>query len=60
MNDGLIPGRYAKALYKVACANGDAEMIYDQLKRLNLSYATVEELTKVVRNPSLRASGRMC
>ncbi len=58
MNDGLIPGRYAKALYKVACANGDAEMIYDQLKRLNLSYATVEELTKVVRNPYIPARKR--
>ena len=32
MNDGLIPKRYAKALYKLAVENGDSHEIYEQLK----------------------------
>ena len=35
MNDGLIPKRYAKALYKLALENGDSQEIYEQLKPLS-------------------------
>lgn len=58
MNDGLIPGRYAKALYKVACENGDAQEIYEQLKRLNFSYSTIEDMKKVALNPYISADQR--
>ena len=31
MNEGLIPRRYAKALYKYAQDNGSADAIYEKL-----------------------------
>ena len=34
MSDGLIPRRYAKALYKYAVENGDSQEIYELLKNL--------------------------
>ena len=34
MNDGLIPNRYAKALYKHACEVGEAAEVYVQMKTL--------------------------
>ncbi|MBQ1724652.1 MAG: F0F1 ATP synthase subunit delta, partial [Muribaculaceae bacterium] len=51
MSDGLIPRRYAKALYKLALENGDAKEIYEQLKRLNFRYTAIDELKRVVMNP---------
>ena len=51
MSDGLIPRRYAKALYKLAVENGDADQIYAQLKRLNFRYTAIDELKRVVLNP---------
>jgi F-type H+-transporting ATPase subunit delta len=51
MNDGLIPNRYAKALYKYACEMGEAAAVYDQMKCLANSYATVDGLKSTVDNP---------
>ncbi len=51
MNDGLIPRRYAKALYKIAIENGDAKQIYDQLRELNFRYTAIDELKRLVSNP---------
>lgn len=53
MNDGLIPRRYAKALYKYALENGDADVIYEQLKVLNFSYSGINALKKVMLNPHI-------
>ena len=33
MNEGLIPRRYAKALYKVAVERGDDRELYDLMNR---------------------------
>ncbi len=53
MSDGLIPRRYAKALYKYAVENGDAAEIYGILKNLSFRYASIDELKRVVLNPKI-------
>lgn len=58
MNDGLIPNRYAKALYKYALEQGVSEMVYLQMKRLSESYEAVPELKKMVDNPFLPVADR--
>lgn len=59
MNDGLIPNRYAKALYLYATENGEADAVYEQMARLADSFATRKELTKVVENPFLPLAGKI-
>ena len=53
MSDGLIPRRYAKALYKYAVENGDAEEIYEILKNLSFRYTAIDELKRAVLNPEI-------
>lgn len=51
MNEGLIPNRYAKALYKYAVENGQQQSVYDEVKRLAASYEALPELKAAVCNP---------
>lgn len=51
MNEGLIPRRYAKALYKVALERGDAQLIYGIMTRLNTVVAAEPSLCQAVSNP---------
>ena len=51
MNDGLIPKRYAKALYKLAVENGDAHEIYELLKPLSRGLSGLDEVKRVLLNP---------
>lgn len=51
MNDGLLPRRYAKALYKLALERGDDKLIYDQLREFSFRDTSVDELKRVVFNP---------
>ena len=53
MSDGLIPRRYAKALYKFAVENGDSEEIYELLKKLSFRYTAIDELKRAVLNPDI-------
>ena len=53
MSDGLIPRRYAKALYKLAVENGDSQEIYELLKKLSFRYAAIDELKRAVLNPEI-------
>ena len=53
MSDGLIPRRYAKALYKYAVENGDSQEIYETLKSLSFRYTAIDELKRAVRNPDI-------
>ena len=53
MSDGLIPRRYAKALYKFAVENGDAKEIYELLKKLSFRYTAIDELKRAVLNPEI-------
>ena len=53
MNDGLIPNRYAKALFKLSQERGDTALVYDEMKRLDCAYVTEAGLKKAVNNPFL-------
>ena len=53
MSDGLIPRRYAKALYKYAVVKGDSEEIYELLKKLSFRYTAIDELKRAVLNPEI-------
>ena len=53
MSDGLIPRRYAKALYKYAVYNGDSQEIYELLKTLSFRYTAIDELKRAVLNPEI-------
>lgn len=48
---GLIPNRYAKALYKVAVESGNAMNVYDEMKRVVESFQNNSGLEKVLANP---------
>lgn len=51
MNDGLIPRRYAKALYKLAIEQGDSDEIYEQLKAVSKRFTALDEVKRVLLNP---------
>ena len=51
MNDGLIPNRYAKALFKVAVEKGEQAEIYTQMKQLVASFDEMPALKAAVNNP---------
>lgn len=51
MNDGLIPQRYAKALYKLALEKGNAQAVYEEMKQVALAFRSNPELNKVLSNP---------
>ena len=55
MNEGLIPGRYAKALYKYATEQGESDAVYGQMKNLAAAYAAEPALRKAVGNKFLPA-----
>lgn len=58
MNDGLIPARYAKALFKYAEEQGKTAQVYEQMKRLEASFADVDSLQSSVDNPYLPAKDK--
>lgn len=51
MNEGLIPRRYAKALYKVAVERDDAGRLYDMMNRLTETADAQQSLKTAVANP---------
>lgn len=51
MNDGLIPARYAKALYLVACEKGVDNRLYQMMKTLESSFEAQPSLQQVLSNP---------
>ena len=51
MDNGLIPRRYAKALYKFAQEKGETERIYDLSKRVIEAFKANPDLQKVLSNP---------
>ena len=51
MISGLIPHRYAKALYKYALENKSAGRVYDEMKNVIASFQTNPGLAKVLSNP---------
>lgn len=51
MNDGLIPRRYALALYKYAKEKNCTEAVYDEMKAVIESFRKYPDLGKVMSNP---------
>ncbi len=51
MNQGLIPRRYAKALYKVATERGVAERMYELMNSLSATFEADNGLRSAVDNP---------
>lgn len=51
MDNGLIPKRYAKALYKFALEKGQTKEIYELSKRVINAFKENPELQKVLSNP---------
>ena len=58
MNDGLIPKRYAKALYKLATETGECDEIYDQMRAMSGRNTAIDELKRVMRNPYIPAEDK--
>ncbi len=58
MNEGLIPGRYAKALYKFASEHGESDAVYAQMKQLASSYDAQPTLKKAVENRFLPSADK--
>lgn len=54
MNEGLIPRRYAKALYKVAVQKSAAADIYDLMSTLASSFAGNDRLEPTIANPFVK------
>ena len=51
MNDGLVPQRYAKALYKHAVAHNNAAQVYEEMKVASAVFAQNPALQKTLSNP---------
>ena len=51
MDNGLIPRRYAKALYKFALEKGESKRIYELTKQVIDSFRENPDLQKVLSNP---------
>ena len=53
MNEGLISGRYAKALYKHCLEAGNAAQVYAQMTQLANTFESEKLLQSTVDNPYL-------
>ena len=58
MNEGLVPRRYAKALYGFALEKGVAERVYTMMKNLTASFAANGGLQPTLANPYVGASDK--
>lgn len=59
MNEGLIPRRYAKALYKVAVERGDDCELYDLMNRLVTTADAQPGLSQAISNPFVSDSDKI-
>ena len=51
MDNGLIPHRYAKALYKFALEHGTTQKVYAEMKNVINAFETNPRLAKTLANP---------
>lgn len=51
MDQGLIPGRYAKALYLVAKEKGNSDKLYEMMRRLSDAFTAEPLLNETMTNP---------
>ncbi|MDE6094625.1 MAG: F0F1 ATP synthase subunit delta [Muribaculaceae bacterium] len=58
MDNGLIPHRYAKALFKYASETGKTEEMYNLMKHVISSFRDNPDLRKVLSNPFVSSSDK--
>lgn len=58
MNQGLIPNRYAKALFKFASEKGRADRVYGLMKSLASAFMKQPRLQTVIANPYVPADDK--
>ncbi len=58
MNQGLIPRRYAKALFMLAKEQGCDSAVYDAMRRLSDAFAAEPGLQKAMANPYVDEADR--
>ena len=51
MDNGLIPRRYAKALYKFALEHKTTAAVYDEMKNVAAAFESAPDLQKTLANP---------
>jgi len=59
MNRGLIPHRYAKALYLLAAEQGSDKEVYGAMNRLSAAFAAEEGLQKALANPYVAPADKL-
>ncbi len=59
MNEGLIPRRYAKALYEFAIEKGDSKGIYGLMHSLASAFVAEESLKTIMSNPFVEATDKI-
>lgn len=58
MISGLIPHRYAKALYKYALETKSAERVYDEMKNVISSFQQNPGMAKILSNPAVESGDK--
>lgn len=58
MDNGLIPRRYAKALYKFAAEHDKTSVVYDEMKEVVKAFESNPELQKTLANPFVSAEDK--
>ncbi len=58
MSDGLIPQRYARALYKYTLEHNNASAVYEEMKQVADSFEAYPEMQKVMTNPFVDAASK--
>ena len=58
MDNGLIPQRYAKALYKYALEHGQTTELYDLTKTVISSFEDNPALQKTIANPNIKVEDK--
>lgn len=59
MNQGLIPSRYAKALYEFASESGQDKNVFSLMQTLAATFAAEPALQKVMANPFVKATEKV-
>ncbi len=59
MNEGLIPRRYAKALFEYALEKSDSKEVYGLMKNLAAGFASEEGMQSVMSNPFVSSSDKI-
>ncbi|MBO5720115.1 MAG: F0F1 ATP synthase subunit delta, partial [Bacteroidales bacterium] len=59
MSEGVIPGRYAMALYKYVYDKGLSSKLYTIAKEVERAYTATPELRKTLINPVVSAADKI-